>query len=156
MKKHERCRISGRSNPPVKYHYSYRVFFTYSVKRSWTSDNVHFLALRSLFCPSIQAEDQCQVGHKAIATKYIIADGQEGSYSYPSIFIARIINSLKWRWIVQWYLPGTRENTCFGQEVNSQCKDIQSCMSNQSNCATISLVYTKILYLNFKLSNQEA
>ena len=33
--KNMRCRISGRSNPPVKYHYSYR-FFTYSVKRSWT------------------------------------------------------------------------------------------------------------------------
>lgn len=37
MKRHERCRISGRpapsgGAPPVKYHYSYR-FFTYPVRR---------------------------------------------------------------------------------------------------------------------------
>ena len=32
MKRHERCRISGRLRPPVKYHYSY-CFFTYPVRR---------------------------------------------------------------------------------------------------------------------------
>ncbi len=38
MKRHERCRISGRRlcGPRVKYHYSYR-FFTYPVRRGGES-----------------------------------------------------------------------------------------------------------------------
>ena len=32
MKSHERCSISGRREPTVKYHYFHR-FFTYSVRR---------------------------------------------------------------------------------------------------------------------------
>ena len=50
----------------MKYHYSYR-FFTYSVKRSWTS-RPHF-SVKIAFLPVDPSRRHCQVGSLAGAAR---------------------------------------------------------------------------------------
>ena len=64
--KNMRCRISGRSNSQVKYHYSYCVF-SYSVKQSWMSCP-HF-SVKITFLPVDSSQRRCLVGSLAGAAR---------------------------------------------------------------------------------------
>ena len=65
MKKHERCSISGRCKPTVKYHYFHR-FFTYLVKRGRVASSTGRLLLLASSCWCCTGNDphqrQCQAG----------------------------------------------------------------------------------------------
>ena len=62
MKRHERCSISGRCKPTVKYHYFHR-FFTYLVKREARLSRLTILALNlGAWLHGDPHQRQCQAG----------------------------------------------------------------------------------------------